>query len=80
MSIESKLWMGNVEKSMNEEKIMKYFNEYNFYPESIHMIKDKKLNCLCEYCFVQFSNMNEANDALVALNGKKYLILLQLSN
>ena len=71
MSIESKLWMGNVEKSMNEEKIMKYFNEYNFYPESIHMIKDKKLNCLCEYCFVQFSNMNEANDALVALNGKK---------
>ena len=71
MSIESKLWMGNVEPSMSEETIMKYFNENNFYPESIHMIKDKKLNCLCDYCFVQFSNMNEANDALVRLNGKR---------
>ena len=71
MSIEYKLWMGNIEKSMNEETIMKYFNDYNFYPESIYMIKNKKLNCLCDYCFVQFSNMNDANDALVRLNGKK---------
>lgn len=69
MSVESKLWMGNV-KGMNEKEIMEFFNEYNFYPENIQTIKDKKTNNFCNFCFVIFSNINEANDALITLDGK----------
>ena len=53
MSVESKLWMGNV-KGMNEKEIMEFFNEYNFYPENIQTIKDKKkqfLQFLFRYFF-----------------------------
>ena len=71
MSIESKLWMGNLEKWMNEKTIMQFFHEYNFYPKFIQMIKDKKNNWICNYCFIHFCNIYEANDALIKLNGKK---------
>ena len=70
MSIESKLWMGNLEKWMNEKTITKFFHEYNFYPKFIQMIKDKKNDCFCNYCFIHFCSIYEANDALIKLNGK----------
>ena len=70
MSIESKLWMGNLEKWMNEKTITKFFHEYNFYPKFIQMIKDKKNDCFCNCCFIHFCNIYEANDALIKLNGK----------
>lgn len=70
MSRESKLWMGNLDESINEEKIMKFFNEYNFYPKNIQMIKNKK-NCFENFCFINFCNIYEANEALTKLQGKK---------
>ena len=56
---------------MTEEIIMKSFNDYGFYPSSIKMIKDKRLNLMRNYCFINFDDMAEANKALIQLNGKK---------
>jgi len=63
--------MGNIEPRMTEEIIMKSFNDYGFYPSSIKMIKDKRLNLMRNYCFINFDDMGEANKALIQLNGKK---------
>ena len=65
-----KLWMGNLEEWMNEEQIMKFFNEYNFSPKSIQIIKNKRKHVSSNFCFVNFDNIYEANDALEKLNGK----------
>ena len=70
MSTESTLWMGDIEPWMNEEIIMKLFTENNINPISIKMLKDKRLNLLRNYCFINFDNMIEANKALIQLNGK----------
>ena len=71
MSSESTLWMGDIEPWMNEEIIMKSFTENKINPKSIKMIKDKRLNLLRNYCFINFDSMIEANKALIQLNGKK---------
>ena len=71
MSTESTLWMGDIETWMNEEIIMKSFTECGIKPISVKTIKDKKLNLLRNYCFINFDNMIEANKALIQLNGKK---------
>ena len=71
MSSESTLWMGDIEPWMNEEIIMKSFTENKINPKSIKMIKDKRLNLLRNYCFINFDSMLEANKALIQLNGKK---------
>ena len=71
MSTESTLWMGDIETWMNEEIIMKSFTECGIKPISVKTIKDKKLNLLRNYCFINFDNMVEANKALIQLNGKK---------
>ena len=71
MSTESTLWMGDIEPWMNEEIIMKSFTECGINPTSIKIIKDKRLNLLRNYCFINFDNMIEANKALIQLNGKQ---------
>ena len=71
MSTESTLWMGGIESWMNEEIIMKSFLDCGIKPSSIKMIKDKRLNLIRNYCFINFDNMIEANKALIQLNGKK---------
>ena len=71
MSVESKLWMGDLEEWMNEETIMKFFNEYNFCPKNIEMIKDEKNECFYNHCFINFYDIYEANEALIKLDGKK---------
>lgn len=71
MSTESTLWMGDIQPWMNEEIIMKAFIECGLKPMSVKTIKDKKLNILRNYCFINFDNMIEANKALIELNGKK---------
>ena len=63
--------MGDIESWMNEEIIMKSFTECGIKPISIKTIKDRKLNLLRNYCFINFDNMVEANKALIQLNGKK---------
>ena len=71
MSTESTLWMGDIKPWMNEDIIMKSFILLGIKPKSIKMIKDKKLNLLRNYCFINFDSMIEANKALIQLNGKK---------
>ena len=71
MSTESTLWMGDIKPWMNEDIIMKSFTLLGIKPKSIKMIKDKKLNLLRNYCFINFDSMIEANKALIQLNGKK---------
>ena len=71
MSMESTLWMGDIEPWMTKEIIMNSFFEYGIKPSSIKMIKDHKLNISKNFCFINFENMVEANNALINLNGKK---------
>ena len=71
MSKESTLWMGDIEPWMTQEIIMNSFFEYGIKPSSIKMIKDHKLNISKNFCFINFENMVEANNALINLNGKK---------
>ena len=71
MSIESTLWMGDIEPWMNEEIIMKSFIDSNIRPKSIKMIKDKRFNLPRNFCFINFDSMIEANKALNKLNGTK---------
>jgi len=70
MSIENTLWMSDIEPWMNEEIIMNSFKENGFHPTSVKMIKDKKLNKIRNYCFINFDNIIEANKTLIQLNGK----------
>ena len=69
--MESTLWMGDIEPWMTKEIIMNSFFEYGIKPSSIKMIKDHKLNISKNFCFINFENMVEANNALINLNGKK---------
>ena len=69
--MESTLWMGDIEPWMTQEIIMNSFFEYGIKPSSIKMIKDHKLKISKNFCFINFENMVEANNALINLNGKK---------
>ncbi len=69
--MESTLWMGDIEPWMTQEMIKNSFFEYGIKPSSIKMIKDHKLNISKNFCFINFENMVEANNALINLNGKK---------
>ena len=71
MSMESTLWMGDIEPWMNRDLILTSFIEYGLKPSSIKMIKDHKSNISRNYCFINFDTMFEANKALIELNGKK---------
>ena len=71
MSMESTLWMGDIEPWMNREIILESFFEYGHKPSNIKMLKDHKYNISRNYCFVNFDTILEANKALIELNGKK---------
>ena len=68
---EETLWMGDIEHWMDESFIMKSFIEFGFKPQSINIIIDKRIDKNRNFCFVKFSNVQEANNALFKLNGKK---------
>ena len=71
MASENTLWMGDIEPWMNDYFIKKSFAEYGFCPKTIKLIKDKKNNIIQNYCFIIFNNNNDANNALIKLNGKQ---------
>lgn len=71
MSMESSLWMGDIEPWMNRDLIFNAFLEHGLKPSNIKMITDHKSNLSRNYCFVNFETMTEANKALINLNGKK---------
>ena len=70
MSTDNNLWMGDVQTWMDESFILKAFNFYKFFPESIKLIHDKITKELKNFCFINFQTMKEANNCLLTLNGK----------
>ena len=71
MNMEQSLWMGDVEPWMDESFIMSSFTAFKFKPKSINLIFDGRLNRKKNFCFIIFNNVQEANNALLKLNGKK---------
>ena len=71
MNTEGTLWMGDIEPWMDESFIIDSFSECGFKPKSVKLIADKRLNRHKNFCFVNFSNLQEANNALFKLNAKK---------
>ena len=64
------LWMGDLDPTMNESKIRKFFKFYNIYPLAIKLIKEKVSNQNKNYCFIYFKSIFEANNTLNKLKGK----------
>ena len=71
MNTEGTLWMGDIELKIDESFIFNSFNQYGFKPKNIKLIKDKRLNKFKNFCFVKFNNLQEANNAIFILNGKR---------
>lgn len=71
MSIEYTLWMGDIKPWMNELFIQNSFYHFGLIPKSIKLIKDKNLNNLLNYCFINFDSLEKANQALNKLKNKK---------
>ena len=71
MANKSTLWMGDIEPWMNELVIKNLFETNGFHPKEIRFVKDKRYNIFQNYCFIDFNNMLEANNALIKLKGKK---------
>ena len=71
MNTEGTLWMGDIEPWMDEEFILDSFKNCGFEPKNIKLIIDKRFNKFKNFCFVNFNNLEEANDALFSLNAKK---------
>ena len=71
MGDENTLWMGDIEPWMTESIIINSFQYFNIYPINVKLIKDKKKKINRTYCFVKFKNIEDVNNALINLNGKK---------
>ena len=56
---------------MTESIIIYSFQYFNIYPINVKLIKDKKKKINRTYCFVKFKNIEDVNNALINLNGKK---------
>ena len=70
MSTENNLWMGDIEAWMTESFIIQAFNHYNINPSGVKLIKNRETNTNKNYCFINFSNIKDANSTLSLLNGK----------
>ena len=85
MSTNKILWMGDIVPGMTESFILNSFYKYEIRPIGVKLINDKKTNQIKNYCFINFSNTQNANDALMKLNGKpiigtQYIFKLNWAN
>ena len=85
MSTNKSLWMGDIVPGMTESFILNSFYKYEIKPIGVKLINDKKTNQIKNYCFINFSNTQNANDALMKLNGKpiigtQYIFKLNWAN
>ena len=85
MSTNKSLWMGDIVPGMTESFILNSFYKYDVRPTGVKFINDKKTNQIKNYCFVNFSNIQNANDALIKLNNKpiigtQYIFKLKWAN
>ena len=71
MNTEGTLWMGDIEPWMDESFIIDSFTECGFKPKTVKLISDRRLNRYKNFCFINFKNLQEANNALFKLNAKK---------
>ena len=71
MNTEGTLWMGDIEPWMDESFIIDSFKKCGFKPKNVKLIIDKRFSKFKNFCFVNFNNLKEANDALFNLNAKK---------
>jgi len=71
MDMETALWMGDIESWMDESFIIDTFTQSGYKPKKVKLITDKRTNKCGNFCFVTFSNLAEANEALFNLNAKK---------
>lgn len=71
MNCETALWMGDIESWMDESFIIDCFTKCGYKPKKVKLITDKRTNKFRNFCFVTFSNLAEANEALFNLNAKK---------
>ena len=80
MNTEGTLWMGDIEPWMDESFIIDSFKNYGFMPKNVKLIIKRGLNKFKSFCFVNFNNLKEANDALFNLNEKKFQKLICFLN
>jgi RNA recognition motif-containing protein len=77
--------MGDILPGMTESFILNAFYNYEIRPTGVKLIMDKKTNKIKNYCFINFANIQNANEALTKLNGKpiigtQYLFKLNWAN
>ena len=63
--------MGDIEPWMDESFIIDSFTECGFKPKTVKLISDRRLNNYKNFFFINFKNLQEANNALFKLNAKK---------
>ena len=71
MNLENTLWMGGIPPGITESQIYNSFKYFNIIPINVKFIRDKLKNKNKSYCFITFKSFEEANNALVYLNGQK---------
>ena len=70
MSAELSLWMGDIDESLNEAKLLSAFNYYNSFPSYVKLIYDKQTKKLKSYCFIIFDTYEKALYTLEVCNKK----------
>ena len=73
MKNEHSLWMGDIDESLTEEKIMDGFKHYSIVPKGVKFLYDKEKDCIKSYCFIIFNKYHEALYALNNINSKKII-------
>lgn len=68
--IHCQLWMGSLEPYMTESFIMNSFRKMGENPQTVKVMRNKFTGEPAGYCFVHFTNDEEAIDAMHKLNGK----------
>lgn len=64
------LWMGDIDPDMDQSYILAAFRLTGERAVSVRMIQDKQTGGQARYCFVTFDTPEEANNAMLRLNGK----------
>eukprot|EP01147_Barroeca_monosierra_P005623 gene5623-197_t len=70
--VNSTLWMGDLERGTTQATVTKAFETYGFKPTLVRIIRKstKGRELSAGYCFVTFSTVEEARQALTELNGE----------
>jgi RNA recognition motif-containing protein len=70
MPNENSLWMGDLESYMTEKFVFQAFEQMGEAIVKVKLINSKQNKCPAGYCFVEFSDIESAQRAMLRLNGK----------